>query len=204
MTKKRRKSKGMSKRLIWVGELEGSCALLPSFLPSGLSVVSVDFNRGDHLPISDKDNHNDKMSDVSRQMFSQKKKKHWSWLFGLPLNNRLRRQSCKAGKTTRVKWGRGIKPAAEAGKTIVHFSFCHLCPLTTGDWGNANITPPGWVKNLRYWGKLLLAVAERRRPSMWPMVWGEKMHLCLFLSLYFWKTKKNWSLWRKASVRTAN
>ena len=57
-----------------MGELEGSCALLPSFLPSGLSVVSVDFNRGDHLPISDKDNHNDKMSNVSRQMFSQKKR----------------------------------------------------------------------------------------------------------------------------------
>ena len=56
-------------------ELEGSCALLPSFLPSGLSVVSVDFNRGDHLPISDKDNHKDKMSDVSRQIFSQEKER---------------------------------------------------------------------------------------------------------------------------------
>ena len=56
-----------------MGELEGSCALLPSFLPSGLSVVSVDFNRGDHLPISDKDNHNDKISDVTRQKFLQGK-----------------------------------------------------------------------------------------------------------------------------------
>ena len=48
--------------------------VLPS---SGLSVVSVDFNSGDQLPISDKDNYNDKMSDVSRQMFSGEKTRNF-------------------------------------------------------------------------------------------------------------------------------
>ena len=169
----------MSKRLIWVGELEGSCALISSFLPPGFPLSLLTLTVGTSYQYQTKTITMIKCQTLVDKCSVGKKREIFnsgrSWLFGLPLNN----SKLQSWKNNKSKVGEGNKASCEAGKTIVHFSFCHLCPLTTGDWENANITPPSWLsEKFRILRKLIVG-CSRRRPSMWPMVWGGKKCVCV-------------------------
>ena len=192
----------MSKRLIWVGELEGSCALISSFLPPGFPLSLLTLTVGTSYQYQTKTITIAKCKTLVDKCSVGKKREIFnsgrSWLFGLPLNN----SKLQSWKNNKSKVGEGNKASCRGWQNNCTVFFLPSVSLDYR-WLIKCKYNSSWLSEKFKILRKVIVGWSRRVPSMWPMFWSGK-DAFVFVFIFFWKTKKNWSLWRKASVRTAN